>query len=255
MPTYDDRTFSQRREIKYLTSPKTADAIRSYIHPYMIADQYTQRWPAGGYPVSSLYLDSPDYELCRQTVKGEKNRFKLRVRSYSDDPESPVFFEIKRRVDQIIFKERAEVTRPAALRSLLGGVPPGPGDTPHPETAVRFFARARDYGAVPLARVRYLREAFESRDDLPLRLTFDRRLEYALTVDPDFSLNGHGWTEARVPGVIFEVKFRGTYPAWVGEMVRRFFLEAQSIPKYVIAMDDARRLPRGAFELARGSGQ
>lgn len=252
MAELDDRTFSQRREIKYLVSEREAEAIYGFIAPYMERDGYTTRGTPEGYPIASLYVDSPDCELCRQTVKGEKNRFKLRIRTYGDDPATPVFFEIKRRVDQIIFKERAAVHRAAARQGLLGGVPPGPGDTEDPETAVRFFSLARDYAAAPLARVRYFREAFESRDRLPLRMTFDRRLEYILTDEPEFSLNGPGWREARVPGVIFEIKFRGSYPQWVGELVRRFSLEARSIPKYVIAMNDARRLPAGMFEWVGG---
>ena len=76
--------------------------------------------PTRQYLISSLYLDSPDLRLHRRSEYGEKNRFKLRLRSYSDEPDDPVFFEIKRRTDQIIRKERAKVRREHVPRLLHG---------------------------------------------------------------------------------------------------------------------------------------
>ena len=42
-------------------------------------------------------MDSDDLRLYYQTVGGEKDRFKLRVRTYSDRPNAPTFFEVRRR--------------------------------------------------------------------------------------------------------------------------------------------------------------
>ena len=72
------------------------------------------------YPIVSLYIDSPELQLCRESLTGQKNRFKLRVRSYTDEPEYPQFFEIKRRINQVIMKSRARVTD-ADVPNLLGG--------------------------------------------------------------------------------------------------------------------------------------
>ena len=57
------------------------------------------------YRICSLYIDSPQLFLYNQTVLGEKNRFKLRIRFYDDDPAHPAFLEIKRRVTDVILKE------------------------------------------------------------------------------------------------------------------------------------------------------
>jgi hypothetical protein len=40
-------------------------------------------------------------------VAGEKARFKLRVRTYSDDPSSPAFFEVKEKTNKVVSKRRA----------------------------------------------------------------------------------------------------------------------------------------------------
>ena len=44
-------------------------------------------------------------------VNGNKNRHKLRLRYYNENPAAPVLFEIKRRSDNAILKERGAVKR------------------------------------------------------------------------------------------------------------------------------------------------
>ena len=56
----------------------------------------------GSDTITSLYLDSSALHLYRQTVQGIKNRFKLRIRFYDDNPGNPAFLEIKRRVTDVI---------------------------------------------------------------------------------------------------------------------------------------------------------
>ena len=88
---------SSRYELKYMVDERTAKEVRDFVLNYLQPDQHTDPLEGFGYSVHSLYLDSQDLKLCRATVNGEKNRFKLRVRFYEDTADSPVFFEIKRR--------------------------------------------------------------------------------------------------------------------------------------------------------------
>ena len=76
---------------------------------------------SGDYPIVSLYLDSDDLQLCQESLRGHKNRFKLRIRSYTDEPDYPRFFEIKRRINTIINKSRARVMD-RDLPTLLAGL-------------------------------------------------------------------------------------------------------------------------------------
>ena len=48
------------------------------------------------YAVHSVYWESFDWRIWWDNEQGAKNRFKLRMRWYDDDPFGPVFFEIKR---------------------------------------------------------------------------------------------------------------------------------------------------------------
>ena len=102
-----DRTLKYRYELKYLISESKAVAIARFIKPYIGLDHYSKLQPNGSYPIVSLYLDADNLQLCMESLLGHKNRFKLRIRSYSDSYDSPCFFYIKRRINTIIMKSRA----------------------------------------------------------------------------------------------------------------------------------------------------
>ena len=68
-------------------------------------------------------MDSPDYFFFKQAFVGLKNRIKLRIRFYDDHWERPAFFEIKRRVSDVICKDRAMISREGVCQFLNGGWP------------------------------------------------------------------------------------------------------------------------------------
>src|SRR6185369_4340800 len=101
-----DRMQQQRFELKYLITEKVALAVRDFVSSYLEIDEYGASRPNLSYPVHSLYLDSAGLRTYHTTVNGTKNRFKLRLRYYDDRLETPVFFEIKRRMNNCILKQR-----------------------------------------------------------------------------------------------------------------------------------------------------
>ncbi|HYV29851.1 MAG TPA: VTC domain-containing protein, partial [Candidatus Binatia bacterium] len=102
-----------RFELKYLINEPTAERVRDFVRCYLAMDEFGVGKPNYSYPVHSLYLDSDNLEIYWRTVNGDKNRFKLRLRYYSDHPDSPVFFEIKRRMKDVILKQRGGVRHEA----------------------------------------------------------------------------------------------------------------------------------------------
>src|SRR5258708_36394583 len=85
----------QRLELKYLINEPIAAGVRSFVSSYLDLDHFGSQLPNLSYPVHSLYLDSDSLALYRQTICGEPNRFKLRVRYYSSSPAAPAYPEIK----------------------------------------------------------------------------------------------------------------------------------------------------------------
>src|SRR5882762_10698707 len=118
-----DRMQASRYELKYLISEQTAAKVRDFVRCYIGLDEYGVGRPNYSYDVHSLYLDSDNLEIYWRTVNGDKNRYKLRLRYYSDHPDSPVFFEIKRRMKDIILKQRGGVRQGAVPLLLSGQLP------------------------------------------------------------------------------------------------------------------------------------
>jgi len=229
------RVLRCRYEIKYLISESKAAAIAQFIRPYVRSDHYCKLQPNGSYPVASLYLDSESLQLCRQSMEGQKNRFKLRIRSYTDELDYPHFFEIKRRLNAIIIKSRARVM-PADVAPLISGMLGLPqGNGTERQTLGQFLLYAAGINARPVVRTRYQRQAFEDILDDTVRVTFDRNISYSVTSNLDVGLNGEGWH--RLPltlnSIVLEIKFTDRYPAWLGRMVKYFVLRQQSVSKYV----------------------
>ncbi len=227
-----DSMMACRYELKYRIPETTARAIAQFIKPYLQRDRYAQLRPNGEYPITSLYLDSDRLQLCRETLEGKKNRFKLRIRGYSDKPDTPVFFEIKRRVQNVILKSRARGLHHHVPLILAGHEMP-PQNFPTDIKALHQFQLYVKYlNARPMVLVRYMREAYEGDGDSRVRVTFDRQLNYCVTEEPRVRLGGTGWLPVALNFSILEIKFTARYPGWLSEMVRIFDLKVTSMSKY-----------------------
>lgn len=236
-----DRTLACRHELKYHISEAKAEAITQYIKPYLNEDRYSKLQRRGYYPIVSLYLDSPDMRLCKESLTGVKNRFKLRIRSYTDEPDYPRFLEIKRRINTIIFKSRARVME-QDVRALLEGRPLPPQNyTADIDSINQFQHYMNTIKAGPAVLVRYMRRAYEGEGHNRVRVTFDRELAYNITGSPEVRLGGAGWRRNPFTSgcVILEIKFTNHYPLWLSEMVKLFDLRQRSISKYASSIEES----------------
>lgn len=232
-----DRLQLQRFELKYIINQETALAVRDFVSSYLEIDEYGATLPNLSYPVHSLYLDSPDLKLYRATINGDKNRFKLRLRFYENRPEAPVFFEIKRRTNNTISKQRGGVKRDA-VRALLEGQLPSfhhmVSQEPKQLVAIQNFCRLMtNLQATPKAHIFYLREAWISRNDNSVRVTLDRNVQ--CDAEPTARLDASMMRPVTVFGqnVVLELKFTTRFPDWFKDLVRVFGLMQCGAAKYV----------------------
>jgi len=237
----DDRTLGCRYELKYHITESKAAAIAQFVKPYLQVDRYCKLQRSGDYPIVSLYLDSPDLQLCHESLTGQKNRYKLRIRSYTDEPDYPRFFEIKRRINMVIVKSRARVMDRDVPILLAGRTLPPQNYTADIEAINQFQLYVNSLRAGPAVLIRYMRQAFEDTSDTKVRVTFDRELAYKVTSLPEVRLGGSGWQRNAYTegGVVLEIKFTDFYPAWLSYMVKCFDLEQQSISKYASSIRES----------------
>jgi VTC domain len=226
----------QRFELKYLIQEELAPSIRDFVSSYLELDDFAVGRANFSYPVHSLYLDSDDLKTHYATVNGTKNRFKLRLRYYDDKPATPVFFEVKARVDNCILKHRCGVKR-EAVALLVSGQLPAPEhlfskDPRHLVALQRFHYLQQLINARPKAHNNYLREAWVSAHDNSVRVTFDRNVRIEPYAEPYAVVLMENPVLIYAEFTILELKFTTRFPNWFKELVETFNLMQFSAAKY-----------------------
>jgi len=230
-----------RYERKFLVSERQAESIRRFVSVYMEPDRYMAGTGPDGYRVCSLYLDTPQLALYRQSVDGLKNRYKLRIRFYDDAPDTPAFLEVKRRTTETVHKLRVMIVKSAVERLLSGRRPSAAELLSNSDTSNRAlsgFCESLDrIQADGVALVDYRREAFVSSAAENVRATFDRRIVGCPYRRGSGLMLGDDVTPIPVRGVVLELKYNGRAPRWMHDLVSDFGLQRLSFPKYVHCVD------------------
>ncbi|HWX22016.1 MAG TPA: polyphosphate polymerase domain-containing protein [Candidatus Binatia bacterium] len=241
---------SARYELKYVIEEPRAIAIADFLSSYLRPSEHNGSGPIRGHPVISLYLDSPDFFFFRQAYTGHKNRMKLRIRIYDDEWQRPAFLEVKRRVGEVICKDRAMITREGVRQILAAGWPHQAywSDCQHllhgkrrQDVSDDFWQFANTVRARGAIYVSYYREIYEAADDEELRVTLDRYI-HGSSYDGSgrLSVPNRGWRPYLPPylapfpkdGVILELKFDNQAPRWMFDLVNIFNLRQTPVCKY-----------------------
>ena len=236
--------MASRYELKYLIPNSLALRIRSFVQQHLELDEFGVGQPNLSYPVHSLYLDSDDWKIYWRTINGDKNRFKLRVRYYNESDRTPIFWEIKRRMQDVILKQRCGIKRPFAHHVLNGQLPNpsemiAPSDPNELKAIQEFFHLQYDVGASGKMHVAYDREAYVSAHNNEFRVTFDRNVRVATRFDQLLTTKMHKPFVCTGPGiepddvVILELKFTERFPNWYRDLVRSFNLMQGGAAKYL----------------------
>lgn len=232
-----DKVLTSRYEMKYFIHESQARAVEGFVRNLLPVDHYSKN---GDYLISTLYLDSHNLQLCKESMEGHKNRFKLRIRTYTDDPTYPCFFEIKRRMNTICLKDRARINHCDCSKLLsFESAPCSQIGDKNLAAINQFLLYAKTINAGPVLKVRYRRYAFEGDTQNRVRVTFDRGLAFKVVNKPDLSLSGSGWQTFNNNGVVLEIKFNNHYPVWLTDMVRMFNLNRQSFSKYARSVEQS----------------
>ena len=226
---------ANRFEIKYLVPHAAARRTIEALEPYTVPDAYSENeW---GYPIYSVYWDSPRLHLFWEKIEGLKYRRKLRFRRYGDSPD--VFVEIKQRMDRTLQKRRARISEEDARR-LFGPGPSGSAlEQPEDPVVSEAIVLRHRYRLEPRMAISYLRRALYGAFDADLRVTFDRRVQYR-TTDIDMTRRfdaGSYIVDPRL--VIMEIKYSERVPTWLCKMVSKEGFQMIRLSKYCTAVDRA----------------
>lgn len=243
-------TTYERHEIKYIVNEHLAVRVASFCREHLPRDPFCRQRGTYEYPILSIYLDSPGRDFLRDTIEGAPIRSKLRVRTYRGTQRPAnghaAFFEIKSRHHGVVRKTRAMVP-PDRVRELLNLRRPLIGspvalEQHAQENVCAFLDVQRRYDARPLLGVLYRREAYEDTSGERLRITLDRDLHCGALLSPN-DFEPQLWWPVNPGGVILEIKFTGTYPFWVADMLHRLDMTRRGVCKYALCSRAADTVP------------
>lgn len=244
-------SYHDRHECKFLVGEATAARLLRRLGPYLAPDPFAARNPTHTYTIASLYLDDEFGSLYRETLGGLPYRYKLRVRSYSDDPATPVFLEVKRRYDRVVQKLRCPIDRRYLPAVLSGETDIVPGLSPQKLASLREFLRLQQLRrAEPRVTVRYDRQAYVGADDDDIRVTFDRCLAALPEREPSVRVDDVRYERLAQRGIVLELKFTNRCPPWLVAAVRAEELQRTSFSKYCSSRDSLRGLERQVADTA-----
>ncbi len=220
MQTYQD--VFERIEKKYLLSPEQYAALQRTLADHMKTDVY------GLHTISNLYYDTEDYALIRESLEKPVYKEKLRMRCYGGvTVSSPVFVEIKKKFQGVVYKRRVSMKLGEAEVFLSGGMMRAPKEQIHREIA--YFLQAHPVS--PKVYLAYDRIAMFDPLGSALRVTFDRDIRFRTD---HLSLTEDSAGTPILPGgdVLMEVKISGAMPVWLSKALSELSIFPVSFSKY-----------------------
>lgn len=221
----------KRFELKYLLTPEQVDFFRRRLLRHMQADQY------GLTSIASLYYDTPDGRLIRQSMEKPPFKEKIRLRSYGLATDvSPVFLELKRKAHDVVYKRRVQTTVPLAQAFF---------EREHNLDADGQIGREityfRDYyrELAPSCLIIYDRTAYVEPDGL-LRLTIDDNPRYR-TEDLDLRISMEGISLLPPGYSVLEIKVQEVVPLWLSALLDEGKIYKRSFSKYGEAIQQQQR--------------
>ena len=222
----------RRLEFKYVVPTSILDLVIPTISHYLNVDDYTNK--SGFYTVNSLYLDSPRLACYQQKLDGILFRKKYRVRYYDD--KDKIFFEIKRKSGDTVFKDRVVLPRQIEINQqsltnhrLLEHIPSG-------KLKAELQSDYHQLRLKPKVLISYRRRPFISKFSSNLRITLDYDLKATNVNNGDFqNLLTTNYVSPDL--AVLEIKFNESLPAWVKHIISAHNLQRESFSKYASAIE------------------
>ena len=229
-----DIMIFKRYEKKYLISRYEYDKLMSVIGEHLTPDVH------GRNTICSLYLDTPDFLLIRNSIDAISYKEKLRLRSYGV-PEfgKPIFFEIKKKYKGVVYKRRVSMTQDHAAEYIESGVIPFDSQIMREiDYLMKFYRNPK-----PNVCILCEREAFFDKENPSVRLTFDENLRYRYGF-PNSDTIAEGTPIVQNDEYILEIKTPGAMPLWLAQALSECKIYPRSFSKYAHAYYDIMKQER-----------
>ena len=213
----------KRYEYKYLLTSGQKDAFLKAAEKHLEPDAF------GRSTICNLYFDTPRYLLIRRSLENNIYKEKIRLRSYGRaQPSGPAFIELKKKYEKVVYKRRVCAEYRNAFQYLQGK------DHTIAYSQIRAeldYALTQYSGLGPALDLSYDREAYYSREDPTLRITFDENIFWRKE-ELDLSAPIYGRELLEDGQVLMEIKAGCAIPLWLTHFLTEQNIYQTSYSKY-----------------------
>ena len=213
----------KRTEKKYLLQKGTYEKLIFRLNQYMEHDKYFES------NIMSLYYDTPDYRLIRQSLDKPVFKEKIRLRTYGvPNADSTAFLEYKRKYKGVVYKRRTFMALDDILRFIDGEKVEE--NNPQIENELRYAFKYYE-GLAPKMLISYHRFSFFGKDDKNLRITIDDNILYR-GYDLDLTEGIYGRELLAEGQRLMEIKIPDAMPLWLSHILDELKIFPTSYSKY-----------------------
>ena len=240
-----------RLEYKYIVPSHKMEMLREQLMPFVEYDPYSNVNASREYTVKSIYLDSKKFKDYHDKREGVYKRKKIRIRGYNRTTnDSKIFLEIKKKIGSHIYKNRSHILF-SKLKDFLENKNLDSIESANDISDAEKFLYYYVKGALnPITLVTYEREAFFSKFDKSLRITFDKNIRYKKAENCEV-LFSEDSDAANSDFFILEIKFAKGFPDWLQKILQSHDLKRESFSKYTTSVEEIINLTSNTDSLHR----
>ena len=212
----------RRLETKYILSKEQYESIREALKPYMTDDEY------GLSKIISIYFDTENYDLARESMEKPVYKEKVRLRCYGQaTSESKVYLELKKKYQGVVYKRRIALSYAEADLYLKKGIYPDT-DSQIMKEIDYFF---KYYKSIRPTYIEYMRIASFCNDNRDIRITYDKDVK--VKFDEGCLMNGRDAERVLDEDkYLMEIKAPGAMPLWLTKALTDNKIYPGSFSKY-----------------------
>lgn len=212
----------RRVEQKYLLSREKYDELMNLISDHLKKDNYYKS------KICNIYFDTNNYDLIINSLEKSNYKEKVRLRSYNTPTlNDNVFFEIKSKLDGVVYKRRVTIKLNDFYQYLNGN------DilTSNQQIMKELDYTLKKYKLVPKYYIAYDRTSYYDKDDYNFRITFDENIRSRNT-DLKLEYGDSGKLFFKEKKYIMELKSIGALPLWFTSILSELEIFPNSFSKY-----------------------
>ena len=217
-----DKYIFKRIEKKYVVTPNALEKFLKLSEDYIKQDEYPKE------TVMSLYLDTPDFLLIRNSLDAKKYKEKIRLRCYGKaSPDSKVFLELKRKFCGVVYKRRLSLPLNQAEDYIFNRIIPEDSQIMREiDSFMKFYKYPKPKIVICCERL-----SFVGKNNPALRITLDQNIRYRLD-DLSLLCGDHGKLLLEGDKTVMEIKCSSAMDLWLAKILDECGIYPQPFSKY-----------------------